>query len=182
MDQRALDELRSQLTEATRRGFDLCRQQSAGQAIYAYALVMASVGGEALQPWCHTEESFARKKAKWGRDEKEVGFLRYNPDEWWATVPGPVPGGSGRDWWDDLRGAVHQVHAVYGEDQPDVTLDLLCDVLKALDAEGYFGTGAARAGVTLMVYVSDSGDQWWAESVRRLNPPAVVKRFREAVN
>jgi hypothetical protein len=50
-----------------------------------------------------------------------------------------------------------------------------------LDEEGYFGTGASRAGVTLMVYVSDSGDQWWAESVRRLNPPAVVERFHKAI-
>lgn len=181
MDRQESDELRGQLTEAARLGFDLCRRQAAGQTIYSYALVMAGVG-EALRPSCHTEEAAARREAKLpSKPPREAGFRRYNPDEWWAVSPGPVPGGRGPDWWQELSLAIHRVQSEHGRKRPDTVLDLLCDALKALDAEGYFGTGAARAAVTLMVYVSDSGDQWWAESVRRLNPPAVVERFRKAV-
>jgi hypothetical protein len=53
--------LRLELVEATRLNIDECRRKNADQTIYAYALVVCSRGGEALQPWCHTEESFAKK-------------------------------------------------------------------------------------------------------------------------
>src|SRR2546430_2649169 len=131
---------------------------------------MCSVNGEALQPWCHTEASFAKQEAKRGKGDAGVGLRRYNPDEWWATAPGPVPGGRGRDWWGDLSGVIADVYEQAGGEQPDVTFDLLTDTLKALDEEGYFGTGAAREAVILMVYVSDNAvsEEWWPESVRRL--------------
>jgi hypothetical protein len=64
-DAKKLAELRLELVEATRLSFDECRRKNADQTIYAYALVVCSRGGEALQPWCHTEESFAKKEAKW---------------------------------------------------------------------------------------------------------------------
>jgi hypothetical protein len=58
---------------------------------------------------------------------------------------------------------------------------MLVDTLESLDREGYFGTGAAREAVMLRVYQSDSGGDWWPDSVRRLNPPAVWKQFQDAV-
>ena len=95
-----------------------------------------------------------------------------------------MPGGSGKDWWDDLRPRYHSACVQFKTDDFDWEFTLLADTLAALDAEGCFGTGVAREAVTLMVFVSDHPvtEEWWRESVRRLNPPSVVKRFRKAVS
>jgi hypothetical protein len=181
MTPKKLAELRLELVEATRLSFDECRRKCADQTIYAYALVVCSRGGEALQPWCHTEESFAKKEAKWPGRADEAGLRRYCPDEWWSIVSGPIKTRRGRDWdeiQDDLIGLYEERY----EDRPDVVWEVLIEALESLDREGYFGSGPAREAVTLMVYQCDSGGEWWPDSVRRLNPPAVWKRFQDAVS
>lgn len=141
---------------------------------------MCSRGGEALQPWCHTEDSFAKKEAKWPGRESEAGLRRYYPDEWWAVVSGPIKTKRGRDWG-NIQADLAALHAERFEDEPNVVMEMLVDTLESLDREGYFGTGAAREAVTIMVFESDSGGDWWSDSIRRLNPPAVWKRFQDAV-
>lgn len=185
MNDQALTELRANLVEATRRTFDLCRDKANGQTIYAYALVMCSINGEALQPWCHTEETFARKEAKSNMPKGEgSGLRRYHPDEWWALAAGPIPGGQRGDWWDDLSHGLALAYDHFGKEQPDITFELLVGTLKTLDDDGYFGRGEARKSITLMVCISDEGtsEGWWPESIRRLNPPTVVRRFQKAVS
>ncbi len=185
MTAKELAALRKDLIGATRLAFDLCRQAVAGQTVYAYALIEASPFGEALQPVCHTEETNARQEGKRpSKTPAEAGFRRYCPDEWWATAVGsvPMPGGGGKDWWDDIRPRYHAACVQAGTDDLNWGFTLLTDTLAALDADGYFGTGAAREAVTLMVFVSDHpvSEEWMRESVRRLNPPKVVTRFRTA--
>ncbi len=187
MNAKEVAALRKDLIAATRLAFDLCREKCDGQTIYAYVLVEASPFGEALQPWCHTEETNARQEAKHpSKTPAEAGLRRYYPDEWWATSaqPVPMPGGGDKDWWDDIRPRYHSACMTFNKpDDFGWEFDLLADTLAALDAEGYFGTGAAREAVTLMVFVSDHPvtEEWWKESVRRLNPSSVVERFRKSV-
>lgn len=172
--------LRLELVELTRLSFAECRRLYADQTIYAYALVLCSLGGEAYQPWCHSEKQFGEKEAKWPR-ERGGGLRRYCPDEWWSLVSGPVT--TKRGWTLEKVGeGLDAVYEQYGEEDRYVVLELLTDTLEALDREGFFGTGAAREAVTLMVYMCDSGGDWWEDSVRRLNPPAVVKRFERALD
>jgi hypothetical protein len=144
---------------------------------------MCSIGGEALQPWCHSEEVFTKQEAKWPGRPDEAGLRRYCPDEWWSIVSGPVRTRRGWDFGtiqDALLAAYKQFHA----EKRFLVLEMLIDALQALDREGFFGSGLAREAVTLMVYVSDSAlsEKWWPESVRRLNPPAVIDRFQAAVS
>jgi hypothetical protein len=179
----ALAKLRLEMVEATRLSFDACRRDHPGETIYAYALVMCSAGGEALQPWCHTEESNAKREAKRpSQSKKEAGFRRYCPDEWWSIASGPVETSRGRDW-DDIRTDLAALHAKRKSREPHVVLEMLIDTLESLDREEYFGTGKAREAVALMIYISDDAlsDDWWPDSVRLLNPPAVRKRFEAAV-
>lgn len=178
----ALANLRSEMVEATRLSFDACRRDHAGETIYAYALVMCSVDGEALQPWCHTEESNAKQEAKHpSKSEREAGVRRYCPDEWWPVASGPVKTSRGRGW-DDIRADLNGLHIESKNREPHVVPEMLIDTLETLNREGYFGTGKPRDAVTLMIYISDNplSEEWWPDSVRRLNPPAVRKRFKAA--
>lgn len=50
------------------------------------------------------------------------------------------------------------------------------DGFRRLESEGFFGTGAARAGVTLLP-VGDLPEQLVSAWVSVLNPPAVAERF-----
>lgn len=181
MTDKELAKLRLEMVEATRLSFDACRREHPNETIYAYALVMCSRGGEALQPWCHSEEIRAKQEAKWpSADEQTANLKRYCPDEWWAITSEPIKTSRGRGW-DEIRNDLNALYMSRQEDEPQIVMDLLIDTLAALDSEGYFGTGKARNAITLMTYISDSGGDGWAESVRRLNPPAVRKRFEDAV-
>jgi hypothetical protein len=183
MNQDTFAPLRPEMIEAARLSFDSCRRRSPGETFYAFALVVNSVNGEALDAWCHTEETFARQQAKLKRPEDGAGLRRYCPDEWWAAPRDPIRTARGNDWG-TLAAAVAAGYEQCRDKRPGAVLELMIDTLSALDGEGFFGDGAARREVTLMIYVTDSplSETWWPESVRRLNPPAVVKRFRAAVS
>lgn len=185
MTKKELQQLRANLVAATRDDFDRCREHVPDATIYAYALVMCSINGEALQPWCHTEEAYAKKEAKASSaSAKEAAFRRYCPDEWWATAAGPSPNPAIQARWNTIYQAFAAAYTAFHADNPLITFELLCETLAKLDEDGYFGTGKVRARVTLMVYVSDSAlsETWWPNSVQRLNPRSVVKRFRAATN
>lgn len=177
-----LAKLRLELVEATRLSFDACRRDHPGETFYAYALVVCTYGGEALQPWCYTEEALAKRQAAWPpRNETAAALQRYCPDEWVdSIVGGPIKTSRGRDWG-EIATDIIALYEERGDEDRYVVLEMLIDTLEQLDREGYFGTGAAREAVTLMIFISDSGGDWWADSVRRLNPSAVRKRFEEAV-
>ena len=49
--------------------------------------------------------------------------------------------------------------------------------LQTLDAEGLFGKGAARSRLTLAVMCGDMSAEFLLKGVKKLNPPAVVKRY-----
>jgi hypothetical protein len=52
-----------------------------------------------------------------------------------------------------------------------------CTALKELDAEGIFGTGAQREGITLYIEGGDVNREWILKWAKKLNPPAVFDRF-----
>jgi hypothetical protein len=182
MDEGQTDSLRAELAEAARQTFDAVRRERPGETVYAYALVMASIGGEAVQAWCHTEETFAKKESRSPGEAERAGFRRYCPDEWWAATTRSIRTAAGRDW-SGLAAALGEEWDRCRATAPDIVLELLIGALRDLDQEGYFGTGLQRDAVTLMIYISDDAhsSRWWPESVRRLNPPAVVKRFTAAL-
>jgi hypothetical protein len=181
MTDNKLAKLRLEMVEATRLSFDACRREHPDETIYAYALVVCSPGGEALQPWCYTEEALAKREAKWPPKSVEAaGLNRYCPDEWvGAIVSGPIKTSRGRDWH-NIQDDLAALYEERGDEDRHVVLEMLIDTLESLDREGYFGTGAAREAVTLMIFISDSGPEEWWDSVCRLNPPAVRKRFEDA--
>jgi hypothetical protein len=57
--------------------------------------------------------------------------------------------------------------------------ETMIQTLADLDGEGFFGRGAEREAITLMIWITDSSlaEEWWAKSVKSLNPAKVYKRF-----
>lgn len=59
---------------------------------------------------------------------------------------------------------------------------VIVQVLRELDQEGAFGTGAERERVVLSVWEGDQSNMSRYEYAKRLNPAAVARRFGEEMN
>jgi hypothetical protein len=52
-----------------------------------------------------------------------------------------------------------------------------CSAIKELEGEGVFGTGEHRNAITLYIEGGDVDREWILKWAKKLNPPAVYKRF-----
>jgi hypothetical protein len=59
---------------------------------------------------------------------------------------------------------------------------VLSQILRELDQEGLFGTGAERERLVLSIWEGDQSNQSRYDNARALNPPAVTRRFGEEMN
>jgi hypothetical protein len=61
----------------------------------------------------------------------------------------------------------------------DRAFETMIQVLADLDSERLFGRGEEREAITLMIWITDSSlaEDWWAKSVKQLNPVKVYERF-----
>jgi hypothetical protein len=170
-------QVRRAMVEATRLTFDDYRKEHAGETFYAFALYTDNYA-HGLGPGSQTEEAYQRRLAEntmYGEDE--LGLLRYCPDEW------------DRDYCGTLRAEWSQVSDLLDPILDDDNLtwqqaarpafETMIQTLADLDDEGFFSRGAEREAITLMIWITDSSlaEEWWAKSVKRLNPAKVYKRF-----
>ena len=63
-------------------------------------------------------------------------------------------------------------------DEINVLINAIASGLKRLDMDGFFGAGAARDKITLMI-VGDLAPDFVEATVRALNPPAVLERYQQ---
>ena len=148
-----------EVTSAARAAFTQLRERHAGERFYPYAL-MTDGDAVTVGPAANSAEGLRRKATDYGQ-KRPAAWLRWGVDEW-AYVD------NGREFFDAAQGIVG---AKLYEDEPPrkfaerraATLAAFADALKALDKEGFFGTGRARAKVTLIVHITDaSGSEWEA--------------------
>ena len=165
-------EFRSGLREAVSGAFEDLRAARPDERFYAFALYTDD-GFAGVSPAANSEAGLAAKIAEYGEDA-EPEYMRWTTSEWtyegfgWdrtATIYGKI--GEMGDAADDFDAFAQGV------------LDLMKGVLADLDAEGFFGRGAEREGVTLLCAITDSDDSPDLErrTVHALNPPAVVARY-----
>jgi hypothetical protein len=181
--------VRREIRDAARRAFDAVRTAHSDEMFYAFALYS---DGSAMTvcPAANTEEGYQRCVERYRADKSYMEFIashgipfdddclsnfRWGVGEW-AYCEGS-----------DQFGAVYEMINLdgrYDEEDPNGFVSFNARVwtsmmlgLKDLDAEGYFGTGKARQGVTLLCSGSNSGSDVWfeEESARQLNPPAVYE-------
>ena len=173
------DDLRSDLVEASRAAIDELRAAHPDEHFYAFAL-FTDDGVAGISPAANTEEGLAGKIASYKfKKRRDINYLRWSTGEWVYEAFG----------WEHFKESHHAIMAVeHPEDDEDAfprfrqrILDLMIDVLAALDAEGVFGNGRQREQITLLCSLSDSDDEMELldRSVRALNPPSVVARYEK---
>ncbi len=172
------EKLRRDVLEAARAALADIRAKAGDDPLYAFALYSDDDAGTII-PAANTERGLA-SKAKYYGDRVELQYLRWGTAEWeYEGRPGAnhfnsicdrllslamsdaVPRGKGF--------VAHRWH-VY---------EVAIKALEDLDREGVFGVGKARQEMTVFCTISDSNDarRLERESARRLNPPAVFRRF-----
>lgn len=171
------DRLRYNMVQAARRTFKTFRDQQPGEQFYAFALTTDD-DATGAQPAANTEESFQRAVAQYAASGSKVdaGYLRFSPDEW--AYEGAE--GNTAEW-----GKIWEMNGILSDEAPVreskmKSLETMILALKDLDKEGFFGRGAQREAITLMIWISGSAqaERWQSKSVKALNPIKVQKKFR----
>lgn len=170
-------EFRATVREAVRGAFEDLRAAHPDERFYAYALYTDD-GAAGISPAANSEAGLAARIAEYG-DDAEPAYLRWSTSEWAYEGVG----------WDRTEAVYREIgrmgDAAEGFDAfREGVLALMQNVMADLDAEGLFGRGAEREGVTLLCAITDSDDseELEARTVRALNPPAVVARFEADVD
>jgi hypothetical protein len=170
------DTLKRDLKDAAAASIAELRAAHPDEHFYAFALYTDD-DAAGISPAANTDEALAKRVAEYKYTKaRDVNALRWSTSEWayegfgWehfkpsydAMMAVEVPGGR--------RGFARHRERV---------LQLMIDVLAALDADGVFGRGAERERVTLLCSITDSDDEiaLLDRSVRALNPPAVVAKY-----
>jgi hypothetical protein len=146
--------------EAARRAL----QKTRGKRLYAFALYTS--GQDDFAYVCasaNTEEALARKAAG---VKTAVRDLRFNASDWALH---------------DFDKHVRAIELPPGGTRKRDTLvyKALVAALKAVDQKRVFGTGQRRNDVMLAVMCGDMDERFLLKGMRALNPPAVVRAYRE---
>jgi hypothetical protein len=178
MRDQAFEKARRAMVEAARLTFDDYRRAHPDETFYAFALY-ADNQGDGLSPASHTQEAYESQLAVNSMyAEDELGLLRYCPDEWSSAYTGSAR----RDEWSKVSSLLDPIlddTTLSWEQSSGRVFETMIQALGDLDGEGAFGRGAQREAITLMIWITDSGlaRDWWARSVRSLNPRTVYERF-----
>lgn len=148
--------LADRIAAATRAAFEEARRAHPSERFYVFALF--SEDGDDLQPTCNSEEALARRLAR-GGDELE---LRWFAEEF------------------EYHQLGERHFAALGERPARRGMAPAVAALQALDREGFFGKGAARARVAVLILRSDQSNREIVELARKLNPRAVAARIEAA--
>ena len=178
----SFDQLRRDMAKAAGNTFGTYRRQHPDEDFYAFALYNDDDAGGANCA-ANTEQSLERATRRYidgGYTLPEPGHMRYVPDEWVSS------GAEGNvDEWRRIWAMNDALSATAGlsfRDYKQQALEAMVLALKDVDAAGFFGRGAERERVTLLVWITDSAEAeaWWLRSIKELNPDPVYGRFLSA--
>lgn len=177
------DQLRRDITKATRHTFATIQSRCTGGKLYAFALYS---DGSAMTvcPAANTEEAYRRALEQSAATEpEEVNYYRWAFPEW--TAQSNTDANAFNAICDSING---RGGSRYDAQDPDGFVRFKARVyatmvLALLDLinEGFFGSGPEREQLTLLCSEPDSGCAVWLEdeSVRRLNSDRIYKKFRK---
>jgi WD40 repeat protein/predicted DNA-binding WGR domain protein len=151
------DSLVQALVDAARAAFTDARAAYPKERFYLFGLY--SETGDDLQPTCNSEEALQRAFEKTGMPLQELRWF-VEEHEYFQL---------GEDHFE----AVARISDEPGADE----FKSATKALKLLDGEGFFGHGAERDKVAVVIVMGDQSAAGFMELARQLNPPAVVKRL-----
>jgi hypothetical protein len=173
------EKFRQAITKAARDTFKAARDSRPGERFYAYALYTDDDATGPV-PAANTVQAVDRaikRYASRGQKPPNPAYLRYDPAEW--VCVGAKAGD--KDWravW-EMSDTLSKDDRIKLPERRKNLLRVMQLSLAELDREGFFGVGAEREGVALMLWIIDSADaeEVRQRSIRELNPPAVYNRF-----
>jgi hypothetical protein len=185
------DELRLKtvLTLACRNAFAGMRRKHAGESFYCMGL-FTSGGLAYVYPTAMTEEGldqvvreYQAKPAYANEQIENLRFsLRWSPCDSPLHLEGEEHFEETNECMADIAHAIHKIDTDQGWDEFESFVgrfhDSICNVLKAIDIEGVFGTGQERERVFVTIMMGDQDDSI-LHLGKRLNPMATVKNFEK---
>jgi hypothetical protein len=194
------------LTRAARDAFRAVRRDYGHEQLYVCAFYAAPMYSH-LFASANSEAALTRTAARYlaqdrgrgwyaGLSIEDVGLLlRDVPADWeYHCFSAGIPAfdalsgefGVGARWYERV---VHRDHALPETDAWDALQRYLArmravcaEVLRTLDDEGLFGSGAAREDCTLALLIGDSSLEERLHWIEQLNPPTVAARYAEALD
>ncbi len=171
--------LKTAITDAARFAFTELRAAHPSETFYTYALYTSN-DGDYVTPTANTEEALRRVAGKHtggpGGAEEDFAGLRWSPCDWEYHL-------AGQHHFDDAQVLLNARPRPDDFDQAEAEvtarLKIFTEALKALDQEGFFGTGKERAKVVLLIMMGDQDTKLLLDGAKKLNPAGVYKRFAE---
>jgi hypothetical protein len=171
-------ELQKEVVSAARQAFSYVRQQHPDETFYVFGLSTDS-DVSTIGPVSNSTEGLQRL----GQKYNEPGlppWLRWSPDEWEYED-------AGGQYFDKARDTANALYECDSDEEFVASkrrrLDTFAAALEELDAEGFFGDGEERQGVTLLLHITDPSDfeeEWVQEYVKALNPESVYQSYVES--
>jgi hypothetical protein len=175
-----LDAIRSALRDAAVDFLNRVGDVHPGETPYAF-LFEISPSGFSAHGTVGTEEALTRFAERgigkgYGDsvDSLRADFRWGSPEDAWYQQPD--------DAFDAVNALLGQAEEASLYQRYDGTLETLClEVLKAMDTDGIFGTGAEREKIVLgLCYIGgDNSAQEFLGWAKQVNPPKVYKRLRK---
>lgn len=158
------------------------RQTQSKETFYAFALYTSNEA-DYITASANTEEGLIRRAKHYEAREKKgiqehARNLRWHSPDWAYHC-------IGEDYFEKAQELLDAWWKVGGkgiddyEQQVEAGLELFVEALKALDVEGFFGRGAARQKVTLLVTMGDQETKLLLKCAQQLNPTKVYRAFRQ---
>lgn len=188
-----LDDFQARLIKAARNAFQFAQKEHQDESYYAFALYHSPLWGYVI-PTCNTEEGLIRVAQEYKLDKHNLGYAqqsienlaresRWIPCDWAYHGTHKEYFEPVNEWLDeydiyDLSAKIED-EEIY-DDIYNQIMKICRNVLKWLDNDGVFGTGADREKITLNIMMGDQDDTWIGHA-RFLNPPAVFERWQKEI-
>lgn len=166
------NELRQNLAEGARLGFEEIKSNHPNETFYAFALYTHDDADSVEVAACSVER-FKRLTEKYPAVDQ--ASLRWSTSEWGAGYEG-----TRAECMPLFHEAMYEAVQTFGFAQTvGRVMGAMVLALHDLDRAGFFGSAGARKSVTLWCNVTDSENAAWFqdESARRLNPPEAYNVF-----
>ncbi|KML47440.1 hypothetical protein VL15_32185 [Burkholderia cepacia] len=167
-----------EIADAARATFKALRALHPDEQFYAFALYTDS-GAMTVVPAANSVEGLSRIRAQQAiADDDRDPWYTWGFSEWAYAAAEASPFNAICGKLADAVLSPRFARSRFAEFSRQLHADMI-EALRLLDRDGLFGTGEARAAITLFVSISDddAAEALENESAKALNPPAVVETF-----
>ncbi|HEY1173687.1 MAG TPA: DUF4303 domain-containing protein [Verrucomicrobiae bacterium] len=183
MTKSAFKKLRTAITDAARTTFTKLLSDHPEEEFYAFTLATNN-DTTLITASANTEEGLIRRAKAYEKDKKKglqrrADSLRWNPADWAYVCAGDDAFEEAQKMLDVLPD-FHDLDEDDAEKEFESRISLFIESLKALDEEGFFGRGAKRQKITLLVTMGDQETGLLLRCAQELNPAKVYKEFAKA--